>query len=48
MQHLFRLEAGAPSCNTSICFGVQKQEGGCEAGCFSLGEQVTPARGWER
>lgn len=48
MQHPFYLEAGATSSNISICFGVQKQEEGCEVGCSSLREQVTPARGWER
>lgn len=31
-----------------LALGVQKQEGGCEVGCSSLGEQVTSARGWKR
>lgn len=40
--------AGTTSCDVSVSFGVQKQEGGCEVGCSSLGEKVTSARGWKR
>lgn len=33
--------AGTTSRDVSVFFGVQKQEGGCEVGCSSLGEKGT-------
>lgn len=47
MKHPLCLGAGASSCDVPVCTGVEKQEGGCEVGCPSLGAQVVSVMGWE-